>query len=265
MGRRFLALLLALAAAGCPSPREPAGRSFSVLTWNLNWGMPGTDQAVEAIREADADVVCLQEVTPGWEALLARSLKDRYPHVLFRSGQAASGLAILARKPLREIAFVPPTAGWFPALIARAETALGPVQVLNVHLRPALNESGSFSPAVYALKNPRTHRAEIDAIFARRDPGLPAVVAGDMNEGPGGAAVSRLESLGLRNALPQFQPRAGTWRHPTSVGTIEQAIDHILYARSLACLSARVLERGASDHLPLLTVFGRNSGEGRGE
>jgi len=256
--RRLAFLLLALAAAGCQSARasrEPAGPSLSVLSWNLNWGMPAADEAVAGIREADADVVCLQEVTPGWEALLARALADRYPHAIYKSGPAATGLAVLAKKPLREIAFVPPPVGWFPALIVRAETALGPVQVLDVHLRPAVNDKGSFSPGVYAFKNPRTHLEEIDAILARKDPDLPAIVAGDMNEGTGGAAVGRLEEQGFRNALPQFQPGAATWRHPTSVGTFGKAIDHVLYAPPLDALSARVLKRGGSDHLPVLAVF----------
>ena len=40
-----------------------------------------------------------------------------------------------------------------------------------------------------------------------------------------------------------------------STATISKAIDHILYASPLDALSARVLDRGGSDHLPVIAVF----------
>ncbi len=49
-----------------------------VMTYNVNFGAPAREAAVDAIAEASADVVCLQETTPEWEELLRQRLSERY-------------------------------------------------------------------------------------------------------------------------------------------------------------------------------------------
>ncbi|HTL51749.1 MAG TPA: endonuclease/exonuclease/phosphatase family protein, partial [Planctomycetota bacterium] len=51
-----------------------------VLTYNVNFGGPGMDEEIAAIRKADADVVCLQETTAGWNHLLAQEFAGQYPY-----------------------------------------------------------------------------------------------------------------------------------------------------------------------------------------
>src|SRR5687767_4438514 len=53
-----------------PIRELPAGPTVRVMTYNVNWGAVRPNLAVAAIREADADVVCLQETTPEWETYL---------------------------------------------------------------------------------------------------------------------------------------------------------------------------------------------------
>jgi endonuclease/exonuclease/phosphatase (EEP) superfamily protein YafD len=72
-----LLVLYLLGAAGCAGRRssEPmTGAHFSMLTYNVNFGGPRPDLAVEAIAEADADVVCLQETNPAWERMVRDAL-----------------------------------------------------------------------------------------------------------------------------------------------------------------------------------------------
>ena len=69
--RRHPLLVAAVAglAAGCARTRpfeKPTGPHVRVLTYNVNWGGPAVATSVEAIRAAEADVVCLQETTPAW-------------------------------------------------------------------------------------------------------------------------------------------------------------------------------------------------------
>ena len=99
-----------------------------------------------------------------WEELLMELLcSTKYPHYCFHHPEenidrAASGMAILARYPIRNVATTKfysendtlLSGSVFPALTASIEgTPLGNLEVANVHLRPPLELDGSatFSTA----------------------------------------------------------------------------------------------------------------------
>jgi endonuclease/exonuclease/phosphatase family metal-dependent hydrolase len=247
-------VVLAL-VAGCGRPGEGATRpSFTVVTYNVNFGMPSAEEAVRALAEIDADIVCLQETTPEWERLLRGRLGGRYPHVQFRHWPGAGGQAVLARRPFRSVSWRKPTAGWFPGWIVRADTPAGEVQVLNVHLRPSLAEGGRVSLGAY-LDTPQVRRQEIRELVAGLDANLPALVVGDFNEGDRATAVGWLRGQGFADALGQFDPHANTWRWRTSLLALRERFDHILHSPHVRCLDARVAKRGASDHFPVVARF----------
>ena len=75
--RRIAFLIVLPLLLGCRSVRQaepPAGAHFRVLTYNVNWGVPDPDTAIELIRHSNADIVCLQETTPEWAHLLRTAL-----------------------------------------------------------------------------------------------------------------------------------------------------------------------------------------------
>ncbi len=247
-----------LAFGGCAprrSPEAPTGPCFRILTYNVNYGGPAPDQALAAIVEADAHVVCLQETTPGWERFLRPRLRDRYPHMAFRHRPGAGGLAVLSRGAVEEAAYIPSPVGWFPAWVLRAETPAGRVQIMNLHLHPAVNEEGRFSLGAYYCETPELRLREIREFHSRLERGLPTVVLGDFNEGDSGSAVAWLRERGFADALAGFDTSADTWRYESSFISLGKRLDHILYSGDLRCVEARVLERGASDHFPVQAVF----------
>jgi endonuclease/exonuclease/phosphatase family metal-dependent hydrolase len=145
----FVLLALAILVTGCRAVRQaesPAEPHFRILTYNVNWGAPRPELAVEILKLSEADIVCLQETTPEWEQLLRRELEGDYPLAEFRhsTSRMGGGLAFLATVPMREIAYIPSDTGWFDGWIVEFKTAAGPVQVLNVHLRPAISHRGSW-------------------------------------------------------------------------------------------------------------------------
>jgi len=254
-----LAAVMLVLLCGCAStrmPERPADPHFAVLTYNVNFGGPRPDLAAKAILRADADVVCLQETTPAWEKCLRVRLKETYPHVVFRHFGGAGGQAVLSRFPVKETAYVLPKAGWFPGWIVEAQTPIGPVQILNVHLRPAVSDRGSFSVgSYYSTKAVRLD--EMRWFAARLKPKRPAIVLGDFNEDDSGRAVRWLQTRGMKNALREFDTSTDTWRWRTGLVTFRDRLDHILYSPELHCFSAWVVKRGASDHLPVVAVFGK--------
>jgi len=260
MSSRRLLLLGCLAmGAGCTSLRlpdfAPASPRLRVITYNINWGAADREAVVTYLREADADIVCLQETHPQWEALLKSRLAQVYPHSRFITAGGAGGIAIMAKSPLHDVRVLPAEAGWFPALSARVDTAIGRVHVLNVHLRPPLSERGSATPSAL-YQSPKIHRAELEAFLDAMDPAAPLLVAGDFNEDEDDGGAGQLVAKGFVDALSSFDRRTRTWEWPVASGiTLRRRYDHIMSNAPLRCTGARVDDVTASDHFPVYAVF----------
>ena len=255
----FVALATTALLAGCAEPTRraraptPTAETLEVMTYNVNFGLAGDPATLRAIVDADADLVLLQETTPAWEAAIERELGQAYPHRAFRHSRGAGGQAVLARAPFALKEVIPAPSGWFPALRLIANTKLGQIQVLAVHLHPPVSDSGSVVSGFFTTGKVR--RGEIEQFFAHLEPGLPTLVVGDFNENRHGRAISFLAKQGLRSALPEFAPDANTWRWNTSLGTVHSQLDHIVYSEELTPVDARVINVGRSDHLPVIGVF----------
>jgi vancomycin resistance protein VanJ len=206
---------------------------------------------LEAIERADGDVVLLQETTAAWERALRGRFAGSYPHMVFRHWRrGAGGLTVLSRVPIVEEEVLPPAEEWFPAqrLVVAAGTA--EVEILHVHLRPAIDQGdwvrGFFSTPPLRLR-------EIEGFWRRLAPGRAKVVAGDLNEEPGATAIGFLESEGLRRADSGPEPTwqwAGNWKG--SDVQLRMKLDHILVDARIAVRDARVVAGGGSDHQPVV-------------
>jgi endonuclease/exonuclease/phosphatase (EEP) superfamily protein YafD len=253
----LFALLIAL--TGCQSVRPPettTGPHFSLMTYNINWGGPHPELAVETIRRERPDIVCLQETNAEWEKYLRRALSREYRYVSFResAGRAGGGLGFLSKVAGTEIAYIPSNTGWFDGWIVKFPTPAGTVQVLNVHLRPPVSDRGNWVSGYLWTGDDR--QREIERFCAQRRQDLPLIVAGDFNDGENSGVLRWLHGQGMRNALPQFDRSAPTWEWRLSAVTLRRRMDHIVYPRGLHCYQARVLKAGASDHYPVVAVFG---------
>lgn len=254
------ALLLVLVLAGCAHPprvaRAPNAQepSLEVMTFNVNFGIPGDARTLALISESTAGLIVLQETTPEWELAGRAVLTKRWPYQRWVHSAGAGGLAVLSTRPFTATV-LENQRGWFPALQVVAESALGPVQVLAVHLRPPVSDSGSFVSG-YLTTSP-LRRDELSAFLTALQPGLPTLVAGDFNEGTSGAAVSALHGRGFRSVLPEFEPDAKTWGWTVGSIQLSAQLDHIAASAELEPLNAKVVKGGRSDHQPVVATFVR--------
>lgn len=256
--RRSLLLLLVLVGA-CVREAEVGNEpseavtplELSVLSYNVNYGLAGDPSAIMAIVDADADLVLLQETTAEWELALrdSKAIADAWPHLRFHHCCGAGGLALLSRWPITafEILEPPPQSdAWFPAARAVVETPIGPVELLDVHLRPpvATAEQGWLG----ALSStPAVREAEVQHHMPALALDMPTVIAGDFNEGDGGRALRRLRDAGFVDVLAQLKVRGHTWRW----GGLRARLDHMLVDDHFELLAAEIVDAGHSDHLPL--------------
>lgn len=230
--------------------------SLVVMTFNLNYGLAGESRSIEAIRAANADVVVLQETNAPWETALRDALAGEYPHMEFRHCCNAGGLAILSKHPIAPAEVIPPVS-WFPAWPVVIESPLGKVQILAVHLRPQLGETGGLTRRAITgwWTTEKIRRKEVEAFTKSLVPALPTMIAGDFNEDERGEAMKWLRKQGYANPLTTFSPTAKTWRWRTRLKTFTNRFDFILHDSRLKATSATVLHVGSSDHLPVVVTL----------
>jgi endonuclease/exonuclease/phosphatase family metal-dependent hydrolase len=251
--RRVASVGLCLAACG-PAPLRPRDATpgvthFKLQTFNVEQSHFSDPPTVEAIGAADADIICLQEIQPQWEAVIRERYADEYPEMLFHSALGSDGLGIISRYPLHDQGFHAAPTEWHPAWHVMVDTPMGPVQVLEVHLRSVFRGEPGKLESYLTLS--QDHLLSIQQFSADCLQDLPTFVAGDFNEEPDGSAIHYLQDKGYRNALPLYHPGQGTWRNPPA-WQFEQTIDHILFNRFFDPLNAWVEDRGNSDHIPVV-------------
>ncbi|MFN6934869.1 MAG: endonuclease/exonuclease/phosphatase family protein [Tsuneonella sp.] len=230
--RRFVLGAAALPLAGCVTPGRAAHRTLRVATFNIwhdaqNWGAR-LPLLVQSLREADADVIALQEVLEDATKGLpnqARTLADLLGNYAVRFSSTTPpdklrryGNAILSRLPV----------------LADSSKRLEP---LNDH-RTALRVR--VGPADHPIDVVCTHlawQAEAGAVRARQvadlmawlpQDGVPLIVIGDFNAPLADPGLAALTSPRFFSALP---PGATSSTLNPAKGHAERVIDHIFAER----------------------------------
>ena len=104
----LLAVLLTAAPARSRQPDTRPAKTFSVATYNINWGngtwengTPG--KTIKVIHSLNADIVLLQETTPKWQNLIEKKLKKTLPYQKYYHYENAGGLGFLSKYPIKSI------------------------------------------------------------------------------------------------------------------------------------------------------------------
>ncbi|HEX7670751.1 MAG TPA: endonuclease/exonuclease/phosphatase family protein, partial [Polyangiaceae bacterium] len=186
-----------------------------------------------------------------WHQVITARYSDEYPYMLFHAMTGSEGLGVLSKFPIEDLGFLLEVHGWHPAWHVQIDMPMGPVQMLDTHLRSLFRgESNALSSY---LSTSDDHLGEIEGFTAFCKPGQPTLVLGDFNESPDGEAVGYLEAppRGFQNALPLYHPGQPTWHDPPA-WQMEETIDHIFFNSQFDSLNSWVLNGGNSDHLPVL-------------
>jgi endonuclease/exonuclease/phosphatase family metal-dependent hydrolase len=221
--------------------------TIRLLTWNI-WKLFGDPLAVHRVlRAAEPDVVCLQEAPALlWSTWQLAALARNTGLHLVAGGRTAAGNAMLCSSRLQvhqatALRFRPMNR-WIQrrgAVLATVGLADGPsIQVAGVHLG----------------LDPQERRAHVTELVRRLSAGgRPAVVAGDLNELPGGPSWQALAAVATDPA-----PEAGATftvarpRRRIDVVLTGPGIETVEYGRWQSDLRDAAL---ASDHLPVLALL----------
>lgn len=196
------------------------------------------------IREAEADVVLIQEYSTIWHEALARDgFSQRYPHRVVDIRDDAFGIAIYSK-----LAFVEQEL-WFSGRIPTAEVVVQhagrKVRIINWHPLPPRT--------LDYVADWRQHYDELFRRLAADDE--PALLVGDFNATQHAAQMERLGRAGLRSAHESVgRAFAVTW--PNRLGLLPPIrLDHAYYSQHFRCIAIREGTGQGSDHKPLVADF----------
>ena len=223
--------------------RQPAasGPVLRVLSANMFFGEGDAEVIVALVRQAGADVLCLQEFTADAMTRLKQAgLGELLPHTqheLRGSKPASAGSGIYARFPLSEggPAMQPSLMAQPTALVELPDGQV--VELVCVHPCP---------PRVRRWGGPTRWRAELGAL---PPPGeLPRVLAGDFNATLDHAPFRGVLRLGYADAAQQTgKALLPTWGMPGR-RTPLLPLDHVLVSRDCAVRAFSVHAVPRSDH-----------------
>jgi vancomycin resistance protein VanJ len=236
------------AAAATDAPR------LRIMTYNLHGETDSFDPIIEIIREADADIVALQELTTPAETRFAAEFGEAYPYQLtFANGASVVGQGVLSHYPLSNGEYWEVGLGNIRVEVAwDGET----ITLYNLHPPP---------PSLRTGLNAAGRSAAIDTLLERltgEDGTL--VLAGDFNMTAEANDYTRLThgaalwdafrevGEGLGPTFPNMSYGGAFWAYIPPLFRI----DYIFYRQPFHAVEARVWHtHGGSDHYPVLATL----------
>ena len=259
----MLCLWLFTSCVVMPGNSLSPATSLRVMSYNIHHCNPPSEPGeidveavVQTIREADPDLLALQEVDVNTDRsgnmdqarTIAEALEMKYyfgKAIDFDGG--AYGVAILSKYPIRdEVTYALPTqdgSGGEPRVLATVRVKLPKrrnVIFASTHLN-AQSENDSR----------KLQMRRIAEVALQED--LPMVIAGDFNAEPGSEIINIMDSF--------LQRSCNECASTIPVNKPERAIDFIAFRPGLdfeVVSHVVIQETYASDHLPVLSVLRYN-------
>ena len=217
-------------------PPKPTSETVRAVTMNLKADNRQTQKVLDFIKQADADLVVLEEVSPAWGAALQSA---DFPYRLEQIQDGYFGIVLLSRYPLSNARVVQIGASGIPSLVADVHLPRSAITVIATHPVPPLN-------ADYSARRD----AQLAALPSMADQQkYPVLLMGDLNASPWCAPFrSLLKESGLSNSMDHFgfQP---SWSPSARFFTLP--IDHILHDPQIVIHHRSLGPDIGSDHVPV--------------
>ena len=247
-----------------------------IATYNINWGNVGLPAVVEAIRESDADVVCLQETNAESARFIRQTLSRTYPVIRFYGSvqkYRAAGFGLLSRIPLLSETFLEADGGLFGSCLLELDHMGGAVQVVNVHLQPVIfdrqrGENGLLAVKDALLDAEAVHKKEIEHILPHLETDRPSIIVGDFNSLSSFQSPTILRERGYVDSFASVTANADThptWHWPTKLGNVSLRIDYIFHSPHWQTAESRVVATEGSDHYLVVSTLETSDNRERAE
>lgn len=230
----------------CTAPEaveKPAAKPLRVLIFNVLGQNPNQEAAINHVVEADADIVCLLEVSEAWRTSL-EPLRVKYPHRVEEQAHGNFSIACYTRLPLKSSEIRILSAFGLPTIILNMDHLGRPLTFVGTHPVPPI---GAEDAAAW-----QDQLSQIGTLVAGVEGDV--IVGGDLNATPwcAGMRVLREKSgLAFRSAPPVWHP---TWGRNLPVMI---PIDHVLIKGELVVQKRIIGPDRGSDHRSVLVELVR--------
>ncbi|MFN4253539.1 MAG: endonuclease/exonuclease/phosphatase family protein [Saprospiraceae bacterium] len=213
-----------------------------VAHFNVNSSEGQVADFMQSILAREADVIALEEVTPGWDSVLIHTLGPQYPHYSCISG-LVNGLAVFSRFPLVLVDTFYYQEMPNLAVSLRPEDFDRDIWVINSLTKPPLSGS-SFE----SLKG---HLERI-SFFANKV-GAPVVTVGDYNSVSWSPEIIEFrKATRLSDSRRGIKPTEPDGRFPL----FNVPVDHIFYSTDFFdCLRFETISNPHNDHIGIESVL----------
>jgi len=218
-------------------PAAAAAAPLKVASVNVSYRPFSARRLLEIIRETDADVLVVQELTPHAESVLA-ALDSHFPYNRKFPANGPYGIGLWSRYELESGATI--AIGRRPAIEARVRGPSSVFTVIGVHLSAPVSRrrAAARNQELLALA---AHTAAIEG---------PLIVAGDFNVTPYSPYFAEwLETTGFTDSR-RGRTLSVSW--PTLLPVAGIPIDHVTVNDDFEILSHRQLPNFESDHYGVL-------------
>ena len=195
---------------------------------------------LERVKEADADLVVLQELTQEWNKQ-TETLKNSYPYTEVVPRPAGAGMAIFSRYPLEDVQVLTLDSSPHIAILARVKLNEKALTLLSLH---------PTTPVTLEKFRSRNQQFREAARLLSAIAG-PKVLVGDLNTTMWSPYFTELlANAQLREARIGFG-LGTTWPEPLPP-FLKIAIDHCLVSQEVGVENMRIGPTTGSDHRPLI-------------
>ena len=236
--------------------------NISVLQWNI-WYKEKIENICELLKQTKADVVCLQELTIGYQThsdTLAYIAAELGYHYFGNKPIALKGESwklfngIISKFPLAKTNSIwinepDGSGGYDDEYRAYVEAT---IQIGNQHLTIATTHM-SYIDRFEASDRKKKETDRLVNILKEKATNF--IVTGDFNAPPEGYTIQKVKKY-LKNAGPEFTEKTWTTK-PFSYNGFEEndlnwRLDYVFATPDVKINNSRILKTGYSDHLPIL-------------